>query len=320
MPGYSRRDFLRISAAVTAGLGIGQSQVAVLAKGLEKIYKQQTRVLWLQGMSCSGCSVSFLNSEHPGPLELLTEVISLVLHQTVSAVQGDEVLRIVDKLVSEGNYVLILEGSLPLDMPEACVIGGKPLTTILPPVLRKAQAIVAAGTCAAFGGIPAAEGKVTGAASVKEFMQSKGIPTAKRLVNCPGCPVHPQALVATLGSIVGAGYPAVNPDLLTPDLCYKHSVHDECPRFHYWENNEFAERFGDEGCLFKLGCLGPVSHTACPRRQWNGGVNWCIRAGAPCIGCTSDAFAKKRTFAFYRKGEQYHEVAYGENERKGTSS
>ena len=47
-------------------------------------------------------------------------------------------------------------------------------------------------------------------------------------------------------------------------MFYEHSVHDECPRFHYWEKEVFAKQFGDDGCLFKLGCLGPLSHTTLP--------------------------------------------------------
>ena len=99
-------------------------------------------------------------------------------------------------------------------------------------------------------------------------------------------------------------------------MFYAHSVHDECPRYHYWEKEIFAKHFGDEGCLFKLGCLGPLSHTRCPRRQWNGGVNWCIRAAAPCVSCTSEFFARKRDFPFYRKGEASHLVNYKESDRR----
>lgn len=73
-----------------------------------------------------------------------------------------------------------------------------------------------------------------------------------------------------LALIRKTGYPPVHPELLTTDMAYKHSVHDDCPRFHYWQKETFAERFGDEGCLFKLGCLGPLSHTDRPKRQWNG--------------------------------------------------
>ena len=314
---YSRRQLLKFGASLTAGLGLAGKQAKILAAGLDEILSGQTKVLWLQGMSCTGCSVSFLNCDEPGPLETLTELISLIYHQTVSAAQGNDALRVVDTLVKAGGYVLVVEGAVPLGMPEACTVGGKPFAVQLAAALRNAKAIVAAGTCASFGGIPAAEGNPTQAGSVKALMEKEGIPVKGRLVNCPGCPMHPQALLSTVAYVAAKGYPPVHPELLTPDMIYKHSVHDECPRFHYWEKREFAKQFGDEGCLFNLGCLGPLSHGDCPRRQWNGGINWCVRAGAPCSACTSESFARRRDFPFYRLGEQHHDVSYTEKDRKG---
>ena len=41
----------------------------------------------------------------------------------------------------------------------------------------------------------------------------------------------------------------------------------------------------------------------CARHRWNGGVNWCIEASAPCIGCNQPHFAKLRSYGFYNKGE-----------------
>lgn len=320
MAQYSRRDFLRMGTVLAAGLGLGRSAAPVLANGLQRIFGRQKRILWLQGLSCSGCSVSFLNSENPSPLDVLTQMISLVFHSTVSATQGAQAMETIKKAAQEGGYYLIFEGAVNTRMPEACVVGGQPLSSLLPEILRKADLVIAAGSCAAFGGIPAGEGNSTGAVGLKEFMQANNIPFEKRLINCPGCPCHPQSLTATLAYAAAKGYPAVHPELLTPDMMYKHSVHDDCPRFHYWQKNIFAEKFGDAGCLFKLGCLGPLSHTDCPRRQWNGGVNWCIRAGAPCTACTSPEFARRRAFPFYRKGEAYHAVAYQEQDRKGDKS
>ncbi len=271
MSRYTRRDFLRFGTALAATAGLGQTSGRVFADGLEAMATQRAKVLWLHGMSCSGCSVSLLNSENPGPLEILTELISLVFHPTVGAAQGDDCLRVIDQVTNEADFFLVVEGAVPQTIPEACVIGDRPLTSLLPPILRRAQGIIAAGTCAAFGGIPAAEGNPTGAVSLQQFMGSESIPVEGRLVNCPGCPVHPQSLVGTLAYLAAKGYPPVTPELLTPEMFYRASVHDECPRFHSWEKYEFAEKFGDEGCLFKLGCLGPLSRTNCPRRQWNGG-------------------------------------------------
>jgi len=320
MAQYSRRDFLRFGAVLAAGLGLGRSAAPLLAQGLQRIFERQRRILWLQGLSCSGCSVSFLNSDSPGPLEIVTQLISLVYHPNVSATQGDQALETIEKLTREGSYYLVFEGAVPQGMPAACQLKGRPMTELLPNILRRAEFVFAAGSCAAFGGIPAGEGNVTGAMGLNDYMRAIGLPVEKRLINCPGCPVHPDSLVGTLAYVAGRGYPPVHPELLTPDMAYKHSVHDDCPRFHYWQKETFAARFGDEGCLFKLGCLGPLSHTDCPKRQWNGGVNWCIRAGAPCIACTSSEFSRRRAFPFYRLGEQHHAVAYQEQDRKGDKS
>jgi hydrogenase small subunit len=320
MSAYSRREVLRIGAALAAGFGLTRRDGAIFAAGLDRIARRQERVLWLQAMSCTGCSISLLNTEHPDILQVLTELVSLACHQNVSAAQGEPVLRLIEQVVAEGDYILALEGSLPLGMPDACVIGGKPITAMLPGILEKAKAIVAVGTCASFGGIPAAEGNSTNAVSLKEFMTAQRLPVDKRLVNCPGCPIHPQTLVGTLAYLAAKGYPEVDPELLTPRMFCSHTVHDECPKFHYWEKHAFAERFGDEGCLFKLGCLGPLSQTNCSRSQWNGGVNWCIRAGAPCTACSSQDFARRKSFAFYRKSDKYHQLASADADRQRGAS
>ncbi|MBN2022149.1 MAG: hydrogenase small subunit [Pirellulales bacterium] len=319
MQNCNRRDVLRMGASLAAGMGLSAWHGDIFAKGLDEIAAGRAKVLWLEGMSCSGCSVSLLNAEDPGPVEVLTELISLVYHPVLSAIQGADAVEVIHKQVEGGDYLLAFEGAIPTTMPGACLMEGKPLAEILPAALRGAKAVVAVGTCASFGGIPAAEGNLTGAVSVRQFMEQQGLPVEGRLVNCPGCPTHPQSLLGTVAYVAAKGYPPVDPTLLTPNMFYAHSVHDECPRFHYWEKRVFAEKFGDEGCLFKLGCLGPLSHTNCPRSQWNSGANWCIRAGAPCTACTSENFARKRDFPFYRKCETYYTASYTEADRQGVS-
>lgn len=214
--------------------------------------------------------------------------------------------------------MLVVEGSLPLDMPEACMIGESTEEHLLLKPVPRAKAIVAADTCATFGGMPAAEGNQTGAAGVSQFMAKHNLPIQGRLINCPSCPVHPKCLIGTLAYVAAKGYPQVNPKLLTPLMFYGHSTHDECPRYPYYERKIFAKYLRDpQGCLFEPGCLGPISYTECPHRQWNTGVNRCIRASAPCIGCSSPHFGKRKDFRFYRKGERQHPVAYTEQDRKG---
>ncbi len=244
-------------------------------------------------------------------------MISLVYHPTISAAQGDVAMETVEKTVQSKDYYLVVEGSVPIGMPEACVVGGRPFAKTLEKAARNAKAVVAAGTCASFGGIPAAEGNATGAVGVQQFMEHCRISTKSRLINCPGCPVHPQTLLGTVAYVIGKGLPRRDPELLTPAMFWERSVHDGCPKFHAWEKREFAKRFGDEGCLFELGCLGPLSKASCSRQRWNGGVNWCIGAGAPCTACSSDQFALRRDFPFYRKGENVHAVEYNDTDRGG---
>lgn len=314
---FTRRDFLKMGAFLAASASLPASMAQVFAAGLEKL-ANSTRVIWLQGQSCSGDSVSLLNSIDPEPADLLTRYISLVIHQNVGAAQGHVFMETLDKLVQTGDYILAIEGSIPMGMPKACVIGGKPFETILLEMIPKAKAVAAMGTCATFGGIPAAEGNPTGSGSVLDFMKKHNLAWEKKLINCTGCPVHPDAIVGTLAYVAARGYPDVDSALLTPKMFYSHSTHDNCPRYHYYERKIFAKHFGDsEGCLFQLGCLGPLTKTECPNRQWNSSVNWCVRSAAPCIGCSSPHFAKKKDFPFYRIGEHAHSVNYTDTDRKG---
>ncbi len=61
----SRRELLRVGASLAAGVTIAGDQREAICAGLEKIAARKEQVLWLHGMSCSGCSVSFLNAEEP---------------------------------------------------------------------------------------------------------------------------------------------------------------------------------------------------------------------------------------------------------------
>lgn len=314
---FSRRDFLKLAGMLAASAALPDSMVQVLANGLEKM-ALHTPVIWLQGQSCSGDSVSLLNTCNPEPADLLTRYISLVMHQNVGAAQGQTFMDILKKAETSNDYMLVIEGSIPLKMPQACVIGGRTFEDILLKLAPNAKGILAIGTCAAFGGIPAAEDNETGAGSVKDFMVKHNLDWKQKLVNCPSCPTHPKSIVGTLAYMASKGYPPVDPELLAPKIFYGTSTHDQCPRYHYYERKIYARHFGDpEGCLFKLGCLGSLTYTQCPHRQWNSGVNWCIRASAPCIGCSSPKFSKQKDFPFYRIGEKEHSVSYHDNDRKG---
>ena len=106
--------------------------------------------------------------------------------------------------------------------------------------------------------------------------------------------------MGTLAHVVGYGLPELD-EMGRPKVFFSRILHDQCPRFADYERENFARTFSDTGCLFKLGCMGPRTHADCTLRYWNSRTNTCIKAGAPCIGCASEAFAKDPDFPFYTK-------------------
>ena len=77
-------------------MGIDAGFLPGMAEGLEELASGRAPVLWLQGQSCSGCSVSLLNAEMPGPADLITRYLSLYFHPTLSAATGGAARAAVD--------------------------------------------------------------------------------------------------------------------------------------------------------------------------------------------------------------------------------
>lgn len=296
---FDRREFVKLAAALSAAFGIGGLPVSVQA-ALKKIDPATIpKLIYLQGLSCTGCSISLLQAESPSPLSMITDYSQIAFHADLSATSGKQALELIDKFISgqAGDYILAVEGAIPEKMPDACVIGHKTFATYLEEAAKTMTAAVAIGSCACDGGIPAAEGNLTGAIGLQEFYTKRNID--KIVVNIRGCSVHPDWVWHTIVHLVKVGLPELTEDG-SPKLFYSKTVHDTCPRYHDFQQEIFAEKLGDKGCLFKLGCLGAQTKADCSSRWWNGGRTWCIDANAPCIGCASPSFARKKNIPFYR--------------------
>ncbi|MEW6594216.1 MAG: hydrogenase small subunit [Thermodesulfobacteriota bacterium] len=297
-----RRQVLKLAATLSAAFAIDGLPEPVLA-ALKKIDPGKVpKLIYLQGLSCTGCSISLLQANTPSPLHLITDYSQLAFHADLSAISGRKATALIEKYLSgeAGEYFLAVEGAIPEQMPEACTIGDKPFARYLEMAARTMTAAVAVGACACDGGIPAAEGNPTGAIGLGEFYRRRNI--TKPVIHIRGCSVHPDWVWYTIVHLVKVGMPELMNG--SPKLFYGRKVHELCPRYHDFQQEIFAKKFGDKGCLFKLGCLGPDTFADCPTRWWNGGRTWCIDSNAPCIGCASPTFARKKNFPFYRLTER----------------
>jgi hydrogenase small subunit len=267
----------------------------------DKPATQEYPAIWLQGAGCSGCSVSVLNAVSPTIGQLILDEaapgkhVSLRFHPTVMAATGRLAVEVLlGAEAGDEPFLLVLEGSVPTKISEiaGCGADGKELdfTEHFVELAKKAMAVVAIGDCAAFGGIPASGPNLAGCKSAREVMAEHGIATP--LINLGGCPPHPDWFMQTVASVLLYGLPdasALDADL-RPKWFYGALIHEHCPRRPDFDAGKFATAFGEPGCMYELGCKGPYTYADCPRRKFNGGVNWCIDAGSPCHGCAEIEF------------------------------
>ena len=256
------------------------------------IAPNRPRVLWLHGTSCSGCSTAFLDIEQVSVVEILTQIVDLVFHPDLSLATGDQALAILEHMATEEDgFILVLEGGIPVELPHACLMAERPMTDWVERLARRAGILVAAGTCAALGGIPAMNGTVTGSATLPAFLRQRNID--KPLVSLPNCPMKPEHLVYTLLHQIKLGRLPERDELARPTRFFKHTIHERCIYYADFQERRYAERIGEEGCLLKLGCQGPVTRNDCMRFGHNHNTNTCIRAGHPCVGCAGERFPRQ---------------------------
>jgi len=271
---------------------------------MPKANVQEIPVVWIQAGTCTGCSVSVLNSVSPTIKNvLIDEVIpgkhlNLKFQATVMAGEGDAVIQVLENTpkTNKNGYVLVVEGAIPTkDGGAYGSLGEKndkpvPMAERVEALARDALAIIALGTCATFGGIAAGKPNPGGYVGADKFLKSRGID--KPLINIAGCPPHPDWFIGSVASVLLLGLPKPEnlDELKRPKVFYGNLIHENCPRRAYFDEGKFAKKFGEPGCLNELGCKGPVTHADCPLRKWNHGTNWCIDAGSPCIGCCEPGF------------------------------
>ncbi|HJY25847.1 MAG TPA: hydrogenase expression protein HypE, partial [Actinomycetes bacterium] len=179
-------------------------------------------VVWMtSGLGCDGDSVALTSATSPRLEDLLRGAMPgmppLVLYNPLLAYEtgADFVQSWYDAEAGKLDpFLLVLEGSVPNEEingdghwagfgvdPDS----GQPITTCswIDRLAPRAAVVMAVGTCAAYGGIPAMKNNPTGAMGLRDylghdFVSRLGFP----IVNLPGCPVQPDNITETLMYLV----------------------------------------------------------------------------------------------------------------------
>jgi len=267
---FARRAFLKFCALSASLLALPPGAARLMAEGLEKA--KRLPVVWLSFQECTGCTESLTRSSAPSIERLLFELISLDYHHTLQAAAGLAAEQARETVLREsaGRLLLVVDGSVPTALGGAySTIAGEDNLSLLRRCMEAAEAVLAVGTCASFGGLPAA------------------------------API-PEVMSAVLAHRVAFGsFPELDAQR-RPLAFYGETVHDRCSRRGHYEAGHFAKTFDDAGaragwCLLELGCKGPLTHNACSTVRWNG-VSNPVESGHPCLGCSESGFWDRSSF------------------------
>jgi len=298
--GVSRRDFMAFCGVVASALALPKSVGAKIAAEIQKTEKPV--LVWLEFQDCAGNTESFLRASRPTVAEIVLDTLSVDYQETIMAAAGHQAEENLAKAVRDhkGKYIALVEGAIPTGLDGAyCTVGGRSAIDIAREVCGGALATIAMGTCATFGGLPAASPNPTGALGVAD-----AVPGIRNLINLSACPANVENLTAlVVYYLTFKNWPPLD-RYRRPLFAYGKAIHDNCERRAHYDAGQYVEAWGDEGhrtgyCLYKMGCKGPVTFQNCPNVRWNEGTNWPIGCGHPCIGCAEPDFWDTMT-PFYR--------------------
>ncbi|NPA68370.1 MAG: hydrogenase small subunit [Chlorobi bacterium] len=288
--GYTRREFIKFATYMTAFMGLKFSAVGQIMEALET--KKRIPVIWEHFQECTGCSESFIRSDHPLVADLIFDHISLDYTDTLMAAAGHNAEEAKQASMKEnyGKYILVVEGAIPTKNNGVyCTIAGRTAVDIIKESAEGAAAIITFGSCSSYGGVQAASPNPTGSVPVDKIIKNKPI------IKVPGCPPISEVMTAIV--LHYATFETL-PELDSqgrPKQFYGKRVHDSCYRRPYFDAGLFVESFDSEEakkgyCLYKMGCRGPVTYNSCGTTGWNNGVSFPVKSGYPCIGCSENNF------------------------------
>jgi len=296
--GLDRRDFLKWASATTAMLMLPASFTPLVAEAAQVM--NRIPVVWIELSDCAGNSEALLRSDGPKIDKIVLDIISLEFHETLQAAAGHQAEKQLEEAIElfKGKYLLFVEGAVPLGMDGQYGTIGAKAETFKDHLLRLANgaaAVIAVGSCATYGGIPAVAPNPTQSVGVMDVVSGKPI------INIPACPANPSNMVGVVLHYVLTGKIPELDSLLRPKFAFGYRIHDNCERRAHFDAGEYVEEWGDNGaknnfCLYKMGCKGPMTFNNCSIVRYNEAVNWPIGVGRGCIGCSEPDFWDKYAY------------------------
>ena len=237
-----------------------------LAQDRGEIERSPVNVLWMtSGLGCDGDSVALTAATNPSLEDLLRGCFPgmppVILYNPVLAYEtGEEFMRAwFEAAAGQARPVHPRARGLgaqrgdqrrgPLGRRSASTADtGQPISTYtwIDRLAPRAAAVLALGTCAAYGGIPAMRNNPTGAMGLRDYLgrdwvSRLGLP----IVNLPGCPVQPDNITETLLCLVlhlaGWGRRSSSTSRGRPRRIFGRTVHESCDRAGLAEHGQFAD-------------------------------------------------------------------------------
>jgi hydrogenase small subunit len=283
-------------------------------------------LIWLSGAGCNGCTMAMLGSSEPGIEDLILGNVPdvprvILVHPDLAMESGDAFLANLEQ-AAEGMlspFVLVVEGAIAEESRAGegsfsrlgTSLDGRPVTVAdwVDRLAPRAEAVIAIGSCASWGGVPAADGNPIGATGLEDYLgrdfrsraaskdsgdsgdtgdsEGAGDQTGRSglpVINVPGCAPTGEGFIETLVYVFLHLAQLVPLDLdeeRRPRWLYSHETYPLPPRVEY-----------PPAVGFELS-IRPTIKCPVPMTGWLRGFGGCARIGGSCIGCTERDFTDR---------------------------
>jgi uptake hydrogenase small subunit len=199
----------------------GRSRVVDSMSRRPQRTRDEPTILWMECGACSGESMAILGAEgrgrpgHTLPAFLEDHGARLLWHPSLSLESPREAAAIIDRVVAgeQPLTLLCVEGSIihgPNGTGRFDVFEDRPKRDIVAALCEQAQYVLAMGSCASFGGIPAAAPNPSESTGLQytnsepgglldpEWRSAAGLP----VINLSACPVDATTMIETMSAIL----------------------------------------------------------------------------------------------------------------------